>query len=233
MAPRSPAPRPPGPARTGRRPGQPDTRGAILVAARRLFAAHGLKGATVRRIAAEAEVDPALVHHYFGTKDELFRAALDIPIEPAALLEEVFADGVEQAPERLVRMFLRVWDDPHTGAAMASFLRTAVATEESAAMARQFFGAVVVKAAEARLAHLEPEEVPARVSLVFSQMLGLALTRRILKVEPLAGMPVEQLVALVAPTVGRYLLGDLPLRSGGAHDADRPPPTQRSADDEQ
>lgn len=219
--------------RTGRRPGQPDTRGAILVAARRLFAAHGLKGASVRQIAAEAGVDPALVHHYFGTKDGLFRAALEIPIEPAVLLDEVFAEGVDQAPERLVRMFLRVWDDPHTGAAMASFLRTAVSTEESAAMARQFFGEAVLKAAAARLVDLDPDEVETRVSLVLSQMLGLVMARRIIRAEPLAGLPAEQLVALVTPTVARYLLDDLPLMPGATPDAGRPEPLERSADDEQ
>jgi len=210
--------------RTGRRPGQPDTRGAILAAARRLFAAHGLQGASVRQIAGEAGVDPALVHHYFGTKDGLFRAALEIPIEPAVLLDEVFADGVEQAPERLVRMFLRVWDDPQTGAAMASFLRTAVSTEESATMARQFFGAVVLKAASARLVDLDHDEVETRVSLVLSQMLGLVLARRIIKAEPLAGLPAEQLVALVTPTVSRYLFDDLPLGAEPARDAHRPSP---------
>ena len=218
--------------RTGRRPGTPDTRGAILTAARRLFAAHGLNGASIRLIAGEAGVDPALVHHYFGTKDALFRAALEIPIEPAVLLDEVFAEGAERAPERLVRMFLQVWDDPHTGAAMASFLRTAVATEESAAMARQFFGSVVLKAASARLVDLDPDEVEVRVSLVLSQMLGLALARRIIKAEPLAGLPAEQLVALVTPTVARYLLGDLSPGTVAPHDADRPHPIERSADDE-
>ena len=218
--------------RTGRRPGQPDTRGAILAAARRLFAARGLKGASVRQIAAEAGVDPALVHHYFGTKDALFRATLDIPVEPALLLDEVFADGVDQAPERLVRMFLRVWDDPHTGAAMASFLRTAVSTDESAAMARQFFSDVVLKAAESRLGDVHPDEVRVRVSLVLTQMLGLVMARRIIRAEPIVGLSTEQLVALVTPTVTRYLLGDLPLTSGATRDAARPEPLERSAGDE-
>lgn len=219
--------------RTGRRPGQPDTRGAILVAARRLFAARGLKGASVRQIAAEAGVDPALVHHYFGTKDALFRATLDIPVEPALLLDEVFAEGVERAPERLVRMFLRVWDDPRTGAAMASFLRTAVSTDESAAMARQFFSGVVLKAAEGRLGDVDPDEVRVRVSLVLTQMLGLVMARRIIRAEPLVGLSTEQLVALVTPTVARYLLDDLPLTAGATLDAARPEPLERSADDEQ
>lgn len=219
--------------RTGRRPGQPDTRGAILVAARRLFSARGLKGASVRQIAAEAGVDPALVHHYFGTKDALFRATLDIPVEPALLLDEVFADGVEQAPERLVRMFLRVWDDPRTGAAMASFLRTAVSTEESATMARQFFSGVVLKAAENRLGDVDPDEVRIRVSLVLTQMLGLVMARRIIRAEPLAGLSTEQLVALVTPTVARYLLDDLPLLSEATPVAAGPEPLERSADDEQ
>lgn len=205
--------------RTGRRPGQPDTRGAILAAARRLFAAHGLTGASVRQIAAEADVDPALVHHYFGTKDGLFRAALEIPLEPEAVLAQVFAFGADRAPERLVRTMLGLWDDPETGASLASFLRTAVATEESALMAREFFTGVVLRAAASRMRHLEPGEVEIRVSLVFSQMIGLLLTRRILRIDPIAARSAEELVALVTPTVARYLLDDLPLPSA-THDAD-------------
>jgi AcrR family transcriptional regulator len=187
----------------------------------------------VRQIAAAAGVDPALVHHYFGTKDARFRATLEIPVEPELLLDQVFAEGVAQAPERLVRMFLGVWDDPHTGPAMASFLRTAVSTEESAAMARQFFSGVVLKAAESRLGDVDPDEVRIRVSLVLTQMLGLVMARRIIRAEPLAGLSTEQLVALVTPTVARYLLDDLPLTADATPDAARPDPFERSADDEQ
>ena len=92
-------------------------------------------------------------------------------------------------------------------------------------MARQFFGAVVLKAAADRLVDVDPDEVETRVSLVLSQMLGLVMARRIIKAEPLAGLPTEQLVALVTPTVARYLLDDLPLGDGAA---DTEPLTPRS-----
>jgi AcrR family transcriptional regulator len=99
------------PARRGRRPGSPDTRAAILVEARALFAAKGYAGTSVRAVATAAGVDAALVHHYFGTKDDLFLAALRAPLDPREVLAPVAAAGVDGAGERLVRIFLSVWDD--------------------------------------------------------------------------------------------------------------------------
>ena len=96
----------------GRRPGGPDTRAAILSAARELFAASGFGGTTIRAIAAAAGVDPALVHHYFGTKDDLFVAALELPVDPRKVLAPVIAEGPDGAAERMLRVFLSVWDDP-------------------------------------------------------------------------------------------------------------------------
>ena len=103
----------------GRRPGGPDTRGQILAAARKSFADKGFGGTTIRAVAAEAGVDPALVHHYFGSKDDLFLAALEIPVDPRALVPAVFEAGVDGGGERLLRLFLSVWDDPRHPAAAA------------------------------------------------------------------------------------------------------------------
>ncbi|MGZ4460469.1 MAG: TetR/AcrR family transcriptional regulator, partial [Nocardioidaceae bacterium] len=96
----------------GRRPGSPDTRAAILDAARGLFASGGFSGTSVRAVAAKAGVDPALVHHYFGTKEDLFVAALALPIDLRDVLAGVAASGEpEQVAERLLRVFFSVWDD--------------------------------------------------------------------------------------------------------------------------
>src|SRR4051812_30128042 len=93
----------------GRRRGGPDTRGEILAAARQSFAGKGFTGTTIRAVAADAGVDPALVHHYFGAKEDLFLAALEIPVDPRRLVPPVFDEGVAGAGERLVRVFLSVW----------------------------------------------------------------------------------------------------------------------------
>lgn len=196
--------------RSGRRPGRQDTRGAILRAARRLFAEHGFQGASLRQIAAEAGVDPALVHHYFGTKDGLFRAVLQLPVDVPRVLEDMLSGDPEQAPERIVRGFLRQWEHPVTGPALVGFLRTVLARPGAGALVRGFVDARVAPTLADRL-HLTGEqgEVRLRVSLVASQLYGLALARHVLRLEPLASTPTEQVVAAVAPTLGRYLLEDL------------------------
>ena len=99
-------------ARTGRRPGNQDTREAILAAAKRAFAERGYDKASIRQIATEAEVDPALVHHYFGSKEKLFLATMEAPIDPGEIIPKILADGVDGVGERLVRMVLTIWDSP-------------------------------------------------------------------------------------------------------------------------
>ena len=194
----------------GRRPGRPETRAEILVAARALFAERGYPGTSIRAVASAAEVDPALVHHYFGTKEKLFRAALEVPISPEELVEHILANGPQEAPARLVRTFLGVWDDADTGPAMVSFLRTVVAQAGTAAMVGEFFVATVVRlVAQRLLGAVAPAEAGVRISLVASQMIGLVLVRRVLAVDPLAAMPAEELATAVTPTVERYLFGDL------------------------
>src|SRR3954452_17573913 len=123
--------------RTGRRPGNQDTREAILTAARDAFAERGFDGASIRAIAATAGVDPALVHHYFGGKDQLFLAAIEAPIDPAKAIQEVVAGGLDGIGERLVRMFLTVWDSP-AGTPAAALIRSAVSHDWSARMLREF-----------------------------------------------------------------------------------------------
>ncbi|WP_406042723.1 TetR family transcriptional regulator [Micromonospora sp. NBC_00898] len=193
--------------RTGRRPGNPDTREAILAAARTAFAERGFDAASIRAIATAAGVDPALVHHYFGTKEELFRSTMNVPIDPAELLPRVLAGGPDGVGQRLVRTFLGVWDSPAGGAAVA-LLRSAVNNEWTARMMREFLVTQVLRRVLDHL-DIDPAELPLRGSLVATQMLGLAMTRYVVRLEPVASADPETLAAAIGPTVQRYLTGDL------------------------
>ncbi|MCI4061749.1 TetR family transcriptional regulator [Micromonospora sp. R77] len=194
--------------RTGRRPGNPDTRESILAAARTAFAERGFDAASIRVIATAAGVDPALVHHYFGTKEELFRATVEIPVDPAELLPGVLAGGPDGVGERLVRTFLGVWDSP-AGAAAVALLRSAVNNEWSARLLREFLVTQVLRRVLDRL-DLDPAELPLRGALVGTQLAGLAMMRYVIRLEPVASADPETLVAAIGPTVQRYLTGPLP-----------------------
>lgn len=196
--------------RTGRRPGKQDTREAILATARTAFADGGYDGTSIRQIASGAGVDPALVHHYFGTKDRLFLAVVRPPFDPAELMEGIHAGGADGLPERLVRTFLSMWEGPVTGPAMQSLIRGGVAHRATGRLLREFFARQIVRNVGRILGDsLAPDEVPLRASLVASQLFGLAVTRYILKFEPLASASMEDVAVAVAPTVERYLFGDL------------------------
>jgi AcrR family transcriptional regulator len=190
-------------ARTGRRPGNQDTREAILVAAKQAFADRGYDMASIRQIATGAGVDPALVHHYFGTKDQLFVATMEIPVNPAEVVPKVVAGGPDGVGERLVRTFLTVWDSP-AGTSAAALLRSALSHEWSARMLREFLTSQILGKIVQNL-DLDPKQAQLRTTLAASQMVGLAMARYILKVEPLASTPRETLVATVGPTIQRYL----------------------------
>jgi AcrR family transcriptional regulator len=196
--------------RTGRRPGNQDTRQSILAAARETFAEHGYDGASIRAIATRARVDPALVHHYFGSKEQLFLATVQPPINPAEVLPTVLAGDADQLGQRLAETFLSVWEHPVSGPAFEALLRRAFANRVSAKLVREFFAVQVIRRAAQRLDTLvDPAEVPMRANLVGSQLFGLAVTRYVLRFEPLASSPRAAVVAAVAPTLQRYLTGDL------------------------
>ena len=190
----------------GRRPGAPDTRAEVLAAARTSFAEKGFRGTTIRAVAAAAGVDPALVHHYFGTKDDLFVAALQISVDPREVLAPVVAAGPDGAGERLLRTFLSVWDDPELQPGLVALARSMMA-DDTAGLVRDGFLPVVVGPVLAGLVTDRPE---VRVPLVASQVIGLIVARYVLALPPLAQMPAEDVVARMGPTLQRYLTGDLP-----------------------
>jgi AcrR family transcriptional regulator len=190
----------------GRRPGGPDTRSQILEAARRSFADRGFAGTTIRAVAGDAGVDPALVHHYFGAKDDLFLAALDVPVDPRVLVPPVFAAGTDGAGERLLRLFLSVWDDPQARLPLLALVRAGLVQEAPESLLGQGILRMLLTPLRAAL---DPADADRRVELVVSQVVGLVVTRYLLRLEPLASMPADELVAAVAPTLQRYLDGPL------------------------
>src|SRR5256885_17260175 len=195
-------------ARTGRRPGNQDTREAILAAARETFAERGFDGASIRAIATSAGVDPALVHHYFGTKDELFLATVEAPMDPAKLIDPILDGNTADLPERLLGTFLSVWDNPVTGTAALAIVRSAVQHDWSARMLREFLTTRILRRV-LNAVPVDPAEAPLRGSLIASQMIGIVMIRYVLKLEPLASAPPETVITNVAPNIRRYLLEPL------------------------
>ncbi len=190
----------------GRRPGAPDTRAEVLAAARTSFADKGFRATTIRAVAASAGVDPALVHHYFGSKDDLFLAALEMPVDPREVLAPVVALGPDGAGERLLRTFLSVWDDPEIQVRLLAVVRS-VLSEDGATLLKEGFIPVVVGPVLAQLVADRPD---VRVPLVASQVVGLIVTRYLIALPPMATMPAEDVVARIGPVIQHYLTGDLP-----------------------
>jgi AcrR family transcriptional regulator len=188
-----------------RGPGRPsdgsDRRAVILAVARDQFAAKGYAGASLRGIAREAGVDPALVHHYFGGKDQLFVAAVELPFNPADRLPELLAGGPAELPERLVRIFLGMWSDPSFRTPMIGLVRSAFSSEEGSRMLREFLSGTLLARVGAALGPLPPERIQAAVA----QLVGVVILKHVIRLEPLASTPDEDLVQLLAPTVRRYL----------------------------
>jgi AcrR family transcriptional regulator len=192
--------------RTGRRPGPNRTRSAILDAARRAFAERGYEAVSVRSVARSADVDPALVHRFFGSKEELFVAAMELPVSPSALVAALLAEGVENIGERLVATLLAVLSDPVAFAPILALIRGAVSNERAATLLREFLTREVL----GRLAAAASPDAPElRASLAGSQIVGLAMARYVVKVPPLATGDPETVVAAVGPTIQRYLTGEL------------------------
>ncbi len=126
------------PRRTGRRPGDSGAREAILREARQSFGSAGFSGTTIRGVARAAGVDPALVHHYFGTKDELFAASIELPFDPSVVVPALLAEGMDGLGERVVRTFLGIWDATPGQGPLLALLRSAVSDERAAQSVRDF-----------------------------------------------------------------------------------------------
>lgn len=183
-----------------------DTRGRILEAARASFGERGFDGATVRDVAARAGVDPALVHHYFGHKQQLFVAAMDMPVDFAVAVPQLLQGPEAEIGERFVGYILDLWDRPEIRPLLMGLVRSATTDPVAAAMMRRLLeeGPLLAIASA-----LDRPDARLRASLAGSQFVGLLLARFVVGVEPLASAERETVVRTVGPTIQRYLVGDV------------------------
>lgn len=199
--------------RTGRRPGPVSTREEILRAARAEFSARGYKGATLRAIAGAAGVDPGLIRHFFGDKEGLFTASMELPLDALSVVLQALDGPRAQWGERLTRTYLGLWENPPTAAPIRAGVVSAFGNEQALDQLREFVMSTVMD----RFRPLLPDDDPElRIATAVTHIVGIALGRHILRVPPLVEHTFDELVALIAPSVQRYLVGPLP------HGADRP-----------
>ncbi|WP_330182112.1 TetR family transcriptional regulator [Nocardia sp. NBC_01503] len=174
------------------------TRAAILEAARRRFAEDGVRKATIRAIAADAGIDPSMVMRYYGSKEGLFAAAVDIQLE----LPDLSVAQPDSLGELLVRRFLELWENQPGNEVLLTLLRSAVTDDTVTDRVRQIFAEQVMPTV---LRFGEPADAPRRAALIVTQMLGIALCRYVLRIPPVLALTPDELVAEVGPTIQRYL----------------------------
>jgi AcrR family transcriptional regulator len=194
--------------RPGRPPGPSDTRDRILASARELFARNGIDKTSIRAIASAAGVDAALVHHYFGSKQQLFVAAVRIPIDPMLVIGPLRETPVDELGLKLPSLLLPLWDS-EMGSGLIATLRSLLAGNE-VSLIRSFLQEVVAVEVGTRVDD-PPGSGPIRVQFVASQLVGVVMARYILELEPFKSLPVQQVAETIAPNLQRYLTGDLPV----------------------
>jgi AcrR family transcriptional regulator len=193
--------------RPGRPPGTSDTRERILTSARELFARNGIDKTSIRAIAADAGVDPALVHHYFGTKTQLFAAAIHIPIDPMQVIGPMRETPLDELGHTLPSILLSLWDS-ELGSGFIAMLRSILAGDQ-VSLIRSFLQEVIAVEVGSRVDN-PPGSGRIRVQFVASQLLGVVMARYILELDPFKSLPIEQIADTIAPNLQRYLTGDLP-----------------------
>ena len=192
--------------RSGRRPGESRTRTAILNAARASFTENGYDRATIRDVARRADVDPALVHHYFDNKQRLFAATVQVPFDPSEIIGRVLDGDPKSLGKRIVQTFLEVWDGQAGHSPMVALIRSATTNPQAAQMIREFLSTEVI----GKITHsVQMPQAEVRAALVGSHLMGVALMRYVITVDPIASASRDELAALIGPALQRYLTGDL------------------------
>ncbi|MCV7219533.1 TetR/AcrR family transcriptional regulator [Mycolicibacterium elephantis] len=195
--------------RRGRRQGDPVSRDAVLAAAKKRFATEGYEKTTLRAIARDSHVDPAMVLYLFGSKADLFRESLRLIVHPDELVA-AFTGEADDDPDigtRIVRAYMRIWDQPDTGPSMVAMLQSATSNSDAHEAFREFMQNYVLTAVSGVLGG--DDKARLRAMLAGSQLVGMAMLRYVMKVPPLATLPGDEVVRLIAPTVTRYLSTDL------------------------
>ena len=193
--------------RPGRPPGASDTRERILEHARELFARNGFDKTSIRAIATAAGVDGALVHHYYGTKQQLFAAAIQIPIDPMQVIGPLRETPVEDIGSVLPALLLPLWDS-EIGKGFIATLRSILGGAD-VSLVRSFLQEIITVEIGARV-DSPPGTGSYRVQFVASQLVGVVVARYILELEPFASLPPDVVAKTIAPNLQRYLTGDLP-----------------------
>ena len=186
----------------GRPPGRSDTREAIGAAARRQFADVGYDRTTMRTIAAEAGVDPALVVHFFGSKQRLFVSVVELPFDPMTVLPAVLAGDREDAGRRLAEFVADALDDPPQRDRFAALVRAAASEPAAADLLRSLLAERVYPHFVEAFGDDHPQ---LRQNLIGAFVVGLVMTRQVARLEPIASADRAQLVQLLAPTLQRFL----------------------------
>ncbi|MGW1793884.1 TetR/AcrR family transcriptional regulator, partial [Streptomyces tubercidicus] len=194
--------------RLQRQPGscgnQPDpgARERILAAARTEFAARGYDKTSVRGIAKAAGVDAALVHHYFGTKEQVFAAAIELTFAPALTMPDALAGGGADVGERMARFMFGVWENPVSRQPLLAIMRSALTNETAAAVLRGLIERRMLQRVAGELDVPDPEF---RVQMAAGHLIGIAMLRYVIKMDPVASADPEEIIAMVAPALQRYL----------------------------
>ncbi|GAA0580004.1 TetR/AcrR family transcriptional regulator [Kribbella sandramycini] len=191
--------------KAGRRPGGPDTRGEILGAARKTFADNGFTATSIRAVARAAGVDAALVHHYFDSKDELFIEAMALPVDPRAIAAAILDGPPDELGRRIATVFLGVWESTDDGRQrMKAIFRSVVGNDEVARMMREGITSLIIEPVSRSLgvpdAHL-------RTSMVATQLIGLAIARYLVGLEPVASADLPTIIDRLAPVLQHHLTG--------------------------
>ncbi|TCC37281.1 TetR/AcrR family transcriptional regulator [Kribbella sindirgiensis] len=188
----------------GRRPGGPDTRGEIVRAARESFADKGFAATSIRAVARQAGVDAALVHHYFDSKDELFIEAMALPLDPRQVAAAILNGSREDLGRRIVTVFLGVWESDEGQQRMKAMLRSVVTSDDVARIMREGMTRMILEPVSQ---FIDLPDAKLRVGLIASHLIGMALTRYVVELEPVASADLDQLVDRIGPAIQQYVSG--------------------------
>lgn len=192
--------------RSGRRGAQSGTRELIRAAAQRQFAVQGFDRTSIRSVAREAGVDPGLVTYFFGSKHQLLVDVVQLPFDPAAVVEQAFGGAPADAGARLARIVAAILHNTEIAPRLVALARAAASDAAAAALIRdliaeQMIGRVV--------AALGVDDAELRASLIGSHLVGLLMAKHVLGIEPLASLPPDALASALAPSLQHYLTGEL------------------------